>query len=141
VAGVGEDVVDDGLGVQLGGCEDVGVLQCDNLEGGCAEVWAFEDKVVQGRALPTLGDDVIKHRLYKTPGHWRNFLDCAKSRQPTVTPVETAHHSAIPGHLSLIALMTNSVVKWDPEKEVILENEAASKLLGSDYRSPWKLPA
>jgi predicted dehydrogenase len=99
------------------------------------------DKVVQGRALPTLGDDVIKHRLYKTPGHWRNFLDCAKSRQPTVTPVETAHHSAIPGHLSLIALMTNSVVKWDPEKEVILENEAASKLLGSDYRSPWKLPA
>jgi predicted dehydrogenase len=55
------------------------------------------------RHRPKLGDDVIKTRLYKTPGHHRNFLDCVKSRQPTVTPVETAHRSATPGHLALIA--------------------------------------
>jgi predicted dehydrogenase len=97
------------------------------------------DKVVQGRALPTLGDDVIKHRLYKTPGHWRNFLDCAKSRQPTVTPVETAHHSAIPGHLSLIALMLNRPIKWDPVKEEILNDPEATKLLGRPFRGDWKL--
>ena len=99
------------------------------------------DKVVRSRKLPELGDDVIKNRLYKTPGHWRNFLDCVKSREPTVTPVETAHHSAIPGHLSLIALMTNSTIKWDPEKEVIIGNDEASKLLGRPYRAPWKLDA
>ena len=29
----------------------------------------------------------------------RNFIDSVKSRQPTITPVETGHHSAIPGHL------------------------------------------
>ena len=99
------------------------------------------DKVVKGRKLPELGDDVIKTRLYKTPGHWRNLLDCIKSRQETVTPVETAHHSAIPGHLALIALMTNSTIKWDPEKEVIIDNAEASKLLGRAYRAPWKLEA
>lgn len=99
------------------------------------------DKVVKGRKLPELGDDVIKTRLYKTPGHWRNLLDCIKSRQETVTPVETAHHSAIPGHLALIALMTNSTIKWDPEKEVIIDNAEASKLLGRSYRAPWKLEA
>lgn len=99
------------------------------------------DKIVQGRKLPELGSDVIKNPLYNSPNHWRNFLDCIKSRKPTVTPVETAHHSAIPGHLALIALMTNTTLKWDAEKEEIIGNEAASKMLSREYRGPWKLEA
>ena len=97
------------------------------------------DKVVEGWEPAKLGDDVIKNRLYETRGHQRNFLDCIKSRKPTVTPVETAHHSAIPGHLALISLMTNRTLKWDPAKEVILGDEEAAKLLGREYRGPWKL--
>jgi hypothetical protein len=97
--------------------------------------------VVEGSAAPKLGDDVIKTRLYETPGHWRNFLDCVKSRQPTVTPVETAHHSSIPGHLALIAMMVNRSLKWDPVKQEIIGDAEASKLLGRDYRGPWKLAA
>ena len=84
---------------------------------------------------------MINTRLYETPGHWRNFLDCVKSRQPTVTPVETAHHSAIPGHLALIAMTLNRSIKWDPAKEEILGDAEASKLLGREYRGPWKLEA
>jgi predicted dehydrogenase len=99
------------------------------------------DQVVEAAKAPKLGDDVIKTRLYNTPGHHRNFLDCVKSRQPTVTPVTTAHRSAIPGHLALIALMLNRPVKWDPEKEVINGDTEASKLLGREYRGPWKLHA
>lgn len=99
------------------------------------------DKVVEAAKAPKLGDDIIKTRLYNTPGHHRNFLDCVKSRQTTVTPVTTAHRSAIPGHLALIALMLNRPLKWDPVKEVIIGDEEASKLLGRDYRGPWKLPA
>jgi predicted dehydrogenase len=99
------------------------------------------DKVVQGRKLPELGADVIKNPLYDSPNHWRNFLDCIKSRKETVTPVETAHHSAIPGHLSLIALLTGRPIKWDAEKEVIIGDDEASKLLSREYRAPWKLEA
>lgn len=97
------------------------------------------DKVVDAFKAPKLGDDIIKTRLYATPGHHRNFLDCVKSRKPTVTPVETAHRSATPGHLSLISLMLNRAVKWDPEKEVIVGDEEASKLLTRAYRGDWKL--
>jgi hypothetical protein len=97
------------------------------------------DKVVEAAAPPKLGDDVIKTRLYETKGHHRNFLDCVKSRQPTVTPVETAHRSAVPGHLALISLMVNRPLKWDPEKEVIVGDEEASKLTGREYRGEWKL--
>ena len=99
------------------------------------------DKVVEGFEPAKLGDDVIKTRLYETKGHQRNFLDCVKSRQPTVTPVETGHHSAVPGHLSLISLLMNRTLKWDPAAEVILGDEEASKLLSREYRGPWKLPA
>lgn len=98
-------------------------------------------EVVEAAKAPTLGDDVIKTRLYETPGHHRNFLDCVKSREMTVTPVETAHASAVPGHLALISLMLNRPVKWDPVKEVILGDEEASKLLGREYRGDWKLEA
>lgn len=99
------------------------------------------DKVVAGFEAPKLGDDIIKTRLYETKGHQRNFLDCIKSRQPTVTPAETGHRSATPGHLALISLMVNRTLKWDPEKEVITGDTEASKLLGREYRGPWKLEA
>ena len=62
-----------------------------------------------------------------------------KSRQPTVTPVETAHRSATPGHLALIAFLVNRTIKWDPVKEQIIGDEEASKLLTREYRGPWKL--
>ena len=97
------------------------------------------DQVVEGSAAPKLGDDVIKTRLYETPGHHRNFLDCVKSRKPTVTPVETAHRSATPGHLALISFLVNRPIKWDPVNEVILDDPEASKLLGREYRGSWKL--
>jgi predicted dehydrogenase len=81
----------------------------------------------------------LKVTLYKSPGHERNFLDCVKSRQKTITPVEVAHHSAIPGHLGLIAMQTGRTIKWDPATEQIIGDADAAKRLGRNYRAPWKL--
>ena len=84
-------------------------------------------------------------RLYRSGpvlnqhAHYRNFLDCVKSRKPTVTPVETAHHSAISGHLSLIAMLVGRKIKWDAKEERIVGDDEASKLLTRSYRAPWML--
>lgn len=78
-------------------------------------------------------------KLYKSDSHHRNFLDCVKSRKPTITPVETAHHSAIPGHLGLISMLVGRRIRWDSKKENILGDREASRLLTRPYRSPWKL--
>lgn len=86
-----------------------------------------------------LADKDRKVKLYESDNHYRNFLDCVKSRKPTVTPVETAHHSAIPGHLGLIAMLVGRPIKWDVKKEVIIGDKEASKLLTRDYRKPWAL--
>ena len=87
----------------------------------------------------TLPEEKFKVQLYKSDNHYRNFLDCVKSRKPTITPVETAHHSAIPGHLGLIAMLVGRKLKWDVAKEHILHDDEASKLMSREFRAPWKL--
>lgn len=86
-----------------------------------------------------LADAFRKVKLYESSNHHRNFLDSIKSRKPTIAPVETAHHSAIPGHLGLIAMMTRKKIRWDVAAEKILGDPAASRLLTREYRAPWKL--
>ena len=90
----------------------------------------------KGKTLP---EELRKVKLYQSPGHWRNFLDSIKSRQPTITPVQTAHHSAIPGHLGLISMLTGRKINWDVKREKIIGDAEASKLLSREYRAPYHL--
>ena len=99
----------------------------------------FDASKPEWKEWKELPADVRKVKLYESRNHWRNFVDCIKSRKPTITPAETAHHSAIPGHLSLIAMLTGRKIQWDPAKEVIVGDKEASKLLTREYRKPWKL--
>ncbi len=80
-----------------------------------------------------------KIKLYTSASHQQNFLDCIKSRQRTVTPVEIGHHSAIPGHLCWIAMQTGHKIRWDAQTEKILGDAEASKLMTREYRGPWKM--
>ncbi len=99
----------------------------------------FDASNPEWKKIARLPEDQLKVKLYQSSNHWRNFLDCVKSRKPTIAPVETAHHSAIPGHLGLISMMVKRKIKWDAEKEVIVGDAEASKLLSRSYREPWKL--
>ncbi|HYG36387.1 MAG TPA: Gfo/Idh/MocA family oxidoreductase [Clostridia bacterium] len=85
--------------------------------------------------------DRHKVKLHRSPNdnHQRDFIDCVKSRQPTVTPVEAAHRSAIPGHLGLISMLVGRKIKWNSAKEVIVGDAEAKKLMSRPYRAPWKL--
>jgi len=78
-------------------------------------------------------------RLYQSRNHQQNFLDCVKTRQLTITPVETAHRSISVGLLCEIAMLAGRPIRWDPEREEILDDPGASALLGRAYREPWHL--
>ena len=86
-----------------------------------------------------LAENLRTVRLYESSEHRRNFLDCVKSRKPTITPVQTAHHSTLPGHLGLISMLVGRKIHWDVAQEKILNDPAASELLSRPYRAPWKL--
>jgi len=77
--------------------------------------------------------------LFKSPGHWRNFLDCVKSRATTLTPCEVAHRSATPGHLGQIAMILGRKIHFNPDTEEILGDETATRMLSMPMRSPWQL--
>jgi predicted dehydrogenase len=90
----------------------------------------------KGKSLP---EELRKVKLYTSTNHWRNFLDCVKSRQPTITPVDVGHHSTIPGHLGYISMVTGRKIHWDNVTQTIIGDSEASKMLTRDYRAPWKM--
>jgi len=77
--------------------------------------------------------------LYKSPGHWKDFIDCIKSRKRTITPVEVAHRSQTPGHLGYIAAVTGRKIKWDAAKQVIVDDAEATKMMSKKMREPWTI--
>ena len=79
-------------------------------------------------------------RLYVSDNHMGNFLDCIKTRKPTICTAEIGHRSVTVCHLGAIALRTGKKFKWDPvaEKSDVAEVNAH---LSRDYRAPWKLEA
>ena len=90
----------------------------------------------RGKYLPR---ELRKVKLYTSDNHQQNFLDCIRTRQATVTPVEVGHHSAIPGHLCTIAMLTGRKIRWDAKEEKIVGDEEASRLTTREYRGPWKM--
>jgi predicted dehydrogenase len=120
---------------------DRGFFDCSNPDLKKVIQQREKDKVVEKTIHKELPDELRKVTLMKSPtGHFGNFIECVKSRGRTLTPVTTAHRSAIPGHLALISMMLDGKkIKWDPEKEEIVGDPDAAKLLGREYRGPWKL--
>jgi hypothetical protein len=100
---------------------------------------AFDASNPDWRDYRNLPEELRKVKLYVSRDHYRNFLDCVKSRQPTITPVQTAHHSAIPGHLGLISMLTGRKIRWNVKTETILHDADAAKMLTRGYRAPWHL--
>ncbi len=90
----------------------------------------------KGKNLP---EELRKVKLYSSSNHQANFLECIKSRKPTITPVEVGHHSTIPGHLGYISMVTGRKIRWDNATETIIGDPEASKMLTRDYRAPWKM--
>jgi predicted dehydrogenase len=74
------------------------------------------------------------------PAHVRNFLDCVKSRQQPVEPLEVGHHISTVVHLGNIALRTGRKIVWDTKTETVASDPEADRLVGVAYRAPWKLP-
>ncbi len=79
-------------------------------------------------------------KLYNSRHHQKNFVECVKSRKPTICPVATSHHSITPGHLGYVAAKLGRKIKWDPKAEVTTDEEAMKLLNKVEYREPWKFP-
>ena len=78
-------------------------------------------------------------RLDESRNHMGNFIDCVRTRRTTVAPVEVAVLSDTITQLSMIAILTGRKIRWDAQREVILDDPGPSQLLTRAMRSPWHL--
>lgn len=69
--------------------------------------------------------------------HTRNFLDCIKTRQDPVEPVEAGHRTASLCHLANIAMRLRRKIRWDPKREQVLGDSEASQMLSRPARTAW----
>jgi predicted dehydrogenase len=73
--------------------------------------------------------------------HTRNFLDCVKSRQTPICPIDEALRTVSVAHLANACFRTGrKELQWDPDKQEVIDAPEADSLLRRAYRSPWQLP-
>jgi predicted dehydrogenase len=71
--------------------------------------------------------------------HARNFVDCVRSRKATNCPIEVGHRSTTATLIANIAYDRQRSLVWDGKTEQFTNDPEANKLLGYEYRAPWKL--
>lgn len=97
------------------------------------EFWTRPEAIGRERIGPE------ETHLYRSDDHHRNFLDCIRTRRPTVAPVKVGYHSQIICSLSDIAIRLGRKIRWDPAREQVINDPGAKRLLARAMRSPWSL--
>ncbi|HEY1376406.1 MAG TPA: Gfo/Idh/MocA family oxidoreductase [Gemmataceae bacterium] len=76
-------------------------------------------------------------RAYPSNNHRQNWVECVKSRKPTICPAEVGHRSATVCHLTNIGYWLRRPLRWDPAAERFVGDEEANRLLTRQPREPW----
>jgi hypothetical protein len=71
---------------------------------------------------------------------WANFMQSVANKTRPVCDIEKGHLAT---NMSLLAMLSYKVgrsVAWNGEKEIILNDPEANKLLRREYRGEWNYP-
>ena len=70
--------------------------------------------------------------------HWKNFLECIRTRAKPISEIETCVRSTATCVLANIAMRHGMTLDWDDKAFTVKQHEA-EQYLKAKYRSPWKL--
>jgi len=71
--------------------------------------------------------------------HYVDFIDSIRKRKDPIAPVEVGHSTCVTCTLGNIAYDLGRPVKWDPDKEIFIDDNEASKHLHRGYRKGYEL--
>jgi len=71
---------------------------------------------------------------------WADFLTAIQTGRRPVSDIEDVYRSTNCSLLGMLSYKLGRSIQWDGEKEEILGDPEANKLLRRDYRGPWKYP-
>jgi len=76
-------------------------------------------------------------RVYVSNDHMTNFVECVKSRKPTICPAAVGHRSASLCHLGVIAIRLGRKLNWDPASEQFVDDAEAQGFVARPMRAPY----
>jgi hypothetical protein len=76
-------------------------------------------------------------RTQRPLSHVRDFLDCVKSRRPTIANPVVMHRSMTTVHAANICMWLKRDMRYDPVKEEFINDEEANRLRSRAMRAPW----
>ncbi len=76
-------------------------------------------------------------KLYESPEHHLNWLECIRSRKQPITPAEVAHRSCSACLLGHIAMKLPRKLHWNPDAERFINDPEADKMLSRPGRAPY----
>jgi len=84
-------------------------------------------------------------QLQQPDGHnlkllWADFLRAVETGKRPVCDIESGHFSTNLSLLGMLSLKLGRSVEWNGQKEQIIGDDEANKLLQRDYRPPWTYP-
>jgi myo-inositol 2-dehydrogenase/D-chiro-inositol 1-dehydrogenase len=82
-----------------------------------------------------IGPDEI--HLYESNSQQGNWLDCIKSRQEPISPVEIGHRACTVCLVAHIAMKLGRKLYWDPDKEKFVNDDEANSMLARPQRAPY----
>jgi len=71
---------------------------------------------------------------------WADFLNAIETGKRPVCDIEDIHYSTNMSLLGMLSYKLGRSVKWDGNKELIVGDAEANKLLSRKYRKPWVYP-
>ncbi len=77
---------------------------------------------------------------HNVPPLWSDFIDCIETGRRPVADVEIGHRATNLALLGMLSYKVGRSVQWDGEKEQIIGDAEANKLLRRDYRGEWEYP-
>jgi hypothetical protein len=89
------------------------------------------------------GSKIAAEKFDPEPGkrHFQNWVDCIRSRQQPNADIEVGHMGACLEHLGNIAYrMGNQQLKFDPQTEKFIGNEAANQYIPAAGRKHYRIP-
>ena len=98
-----------------------------------SNIVSYPDRILRE---PLRASDV---RVYHSDSHSGNFLECIRTRRPTICDPETAVYSMNAILIGGIALILKRSLTWDPVKAEFTGDEEANRLLSYTPRPPWQI--
>lgn len=100
----------------------------------------YDRKAARAVALEDLSDgDQEKIRAMPDPDPLLSFGEAVRQRKRAGGNADVAHRSATLVHLANIAIRTGRKIRFDPEKDQVIGDEEANRLVNVPMRAPWHL--